>query len=112
MQAENIDSEVVWRNALTVERVDTANLTEEVTGCLGVELIFGERFFTHEQFELALVYLDHQRVLAAADGTVAHRKFGEVGLDLEADGSTMAAAFVLSNGATIHCAELLKTANV
>ena len=44
--------------------------------------------------EPALVHLDHQRVLAPADGAVAHGEFGEVRLDLEANRAAVTAAAV------------------
>ncbi len=77
-----------------MERIDAADLAEEVTRGAGVELVLSERLFTSEKPELALVYLDHERVLHLADRTVAHREFGEVSFDLETNCPAVARATV------------------
>ena len=94
MKAKNIYAEVVGRDALAMKRINAADLTEEVTGGLGVELVLGERLFARQQLELALMHLDHQGILATADRAVAHCEFREIGFDLKSDSATVATAFV------------------
>jgi len=85
-----------------MKRVDAADLAEEVPGCLGVELVLGERIFAGPELELALVHLDHECVPFAADRTVAHGEFREVSFDLEVDRAAMTSAFVLLKRTTTH----------
>ena len=94
-----------------MKRVDTADLTEEVTGGLGVELVLGERLFAGQQFELALMNLDHQRILTTADRAVAHGEFRKVGFDLKSDSATVATACVFLGRATTHRLKLHEGAN-
>ncbi len=90
----NIDTQIVWRDALAMERIDPADFAKKVSRCASVELILSERFFTCEKLEPALVHFDHKCVLPLADGAVAHREFWEVGLDFEANCSAVACAAV------------------
>src|SRR5258706_1137532 len=67
VEAENVDAQIVGRDALAVERIDAAHLAEEMPGGAGVEAVFGQRVFAGQQLETALVHLDHQRIPAPAD---------------------------------------------
>jgi len=102
LQAMDIDTQIVRRDPLAVERVDAAGPAEVMTGGLRVELVFGEFGFAGEELEPGLVHLDHQCVLAAADRTVALGQLGKVRLDLEADRATVTAADVLSQWPLVH----------
>lgn len=111
LQAKNIYPEIVGRDALAMKRVDAADLTEEVTGGLGVELILGERLFAGQQFELALMNLDHQGILTTADRAVAHCEFRKVRFDLKSDSATVATACVFLRRATFHRLKFPERAN-
>jgi len=101
-KAEDIDSKVVGRDSLTMKRIDAADLAEEVASCLGMELVLGEGLLTGQELELALVHLDHERVLPATDRTVAHGEFREVRLDLETYCAAVTTALVFLNQAGAH----------
>ncbi len=90
----NIDAQIVGRDALAMERIDSADFAKEVSRSARVELILSERFFTCEKPELALMHFDHESVLPLADGTVAHREFWEVGFNFEAYCAAVACAAV------------------
>jgi hypothetical protein len=91
-QAENIDTEIFRRDTLPMERINAASPAKEVARGHGVKAVFAERVFASEQLELALVNLDHQRILAAANRAIAGRQLGKIGLDLEANQSAMTTA--------------------
>lgn len=98
----HIDAEVVGCDALAVEGIDAADLAEVVPRGLGVELVLGEGLFAGQEAKLTLVHFDHERVLAQADGTVAHGQFGKVCLDLEAHGTAVTRALVLLHWTRTH----------
>ena len=85
--------------------LDAANAAEEMPCRLGMKLVLGERRFSGKEPELALVHLDHERVLAPADRTITHGEFWEVGLDLEPNGAAMATSLVALIRATTHDVE-------
>jgi len=93
---------MVRRDALAVKRIDAADLAEVVPRRPGVKAVLAELLSTGQQTELSLGDFDHERVLAFADGTVAHRQLREVRLDLEAHGAAMARTTVLLHGARTH----------
>ena len=105
MEAMDIDAEVVGCHTLSMKRVDAANAAEEMPCRLGMKLVLGERRFSGKEPELALVHLDHERVLAPADRTITHGEFWEVGLDLELNGAAMATSLVALIRATTHDVE-------
>jgi hypothetical protein len=84
VKALNIDSKMVRRDPLLVERVDAAYLTEEVRRCTGVKQVLGERGLASKKLQLSLAHLDHPRILAATDRVVAYSELREVNIDLEA----------------------------
>ena len=101
MEAMDIDAKVVGCHTLSMKRVDAANAAEEMPCRLGMKLVLGERRFSGKEPELALVHLDHQRVLAPADGAVAHRQLRKIGVDLEPDGAAMAGTLVGAHGRVV-----------
>lgn len=106
-QAEDIDAQVVRRDPLAMEGVDTADLAEVVLGSVSVKLVFGQELPALEQFELALVDLDHECVLLIADGTVTHGELREVRFDLEANRAAMTTPPVRLKRAATHDALFL-----
>ena len=102
VETEHIDAQVVGRDPLAVEGIDAAHLAEEVPSGLGVELILGQGRLAGEQFELALVNLDHECVLAPTDRAIAHGEFGEVGFDLETDRAAVATADIRFQWSSTH----------
>ena len=112
LKAKNIYSETVGRDTLAMKWVNAADLTEEVTGGLGVELVLSKRLFARQQLESTLMYLDHQCILAKADRAIAHCEFREIGFDLKSDRTTVATAFVFLKRATSHWLKLHERANV
>jgi hypothetical protein len=60
-------SEVVWCDTLAVKRVNAADLAKEVPRSSCVELILRQRVAAGDELKLALVNLDHERVLLLAD---------------------------------------------
>lgn len=91
----DIDAKVIRGDALAMKRIDAADPAEEVPRGHRVKLVFGKRILAREQFEVVLVHLHHQRVLAAADGAVASGQLGKVRFDLKADRAAMATTLVL-----------------
>lgn len=94
LKAMHVDAKVARGDPLSMERIDSANLAEEVSRRLGVKLVFGQRVVAGQKLELALVDLDHQCILLLANRAVAHREFREIGLDLKADCTAVACAKV------------------
>src|SRR5579883_3149637 len=92
VETKNVDAEVVRSDALAVERIDAAGTAEEMARGPGMELIFAEVMLSREKAKPALVHLDHQCVLPAADRAVAGGQFRKVGFDLEAHGPAVAAS--------------------
>lgn len=88
----DIDADKIGRHPLPVKRVNPACLAEKVARGFGVELIFGQLVCPSEQLKIAFVHLHHQRVLAAANRTVAGRQFWEIGRDCELHRAAMATA--------------------
>lgn len=101
-QAKHVDAKEVRRHAFAMERIYAARSTEVVAGRLRVKLVLDQAVASTQQPKPRFVNLDHERVLAAADRTIAGRQLGEVGLDLEVDGAAVAAARVSSNGSSTH----------
>lgn len=95
MQAKNVDAKTVGRDALAVERVDTASFAEVVTSSLRVKLILGKRFLARQELKLTFMNLDHECVLAPTNRAITHGEFRKVSFDLEAHGTTMTTALVL-----------------
>ena len=102
MRVGYTDAEVVGRDPFAMKRVDAADLAEEMAGGPGVEPVFAERLFAGKQGEPCFMHLDHECILPAADRAVTHRKFGKVGLDLEADGAAVATSKVFLHWTTTH----------
>lgn len=48
MQTKNVDAKKVRRDSFPVEGVNSADLAEKVSGSMGMELIFRERFFASQ----------------------------------------------------------------
>ncbi|MDV7392046.1 hypothetical protein RZS08_11850, partial [Arthrospira platensis SPKY1] len=94
-KAVDVYPEVIRRYSLPMERVNTANLAEEVLSCLGVKLVLRERLLAREETKLALVHLDHERILLPANRTVARSQFRKVSLYLKADCATVTASLNL-----------------
>ena len=94
-KAEDIDADKVRRHALAVEWIYPAGLAEEVPRGVCMELIFGQAILAAQQFKLAFMHLDHQRVLAATDRTVACRQFRKIGSDPKGNRTAMAAAAII-----------------
>jgi hypothetical protein len=78
-----------------MERINAAGLAKEVSRGHGMKAVFTEGVFASEQFELALVNLNHQHILATTNRAIAGRQLRKVGLDLEANRSAMTTATVL-----------------
>src|SRR6267154_4555693 len=72
VKAMNVDSQIVRSHALAMERVDAADLAEEVNRGFRMEPVLGKRLRSRQQFELALVHFDHERILPLADRAVAY----------------------------------------
>src|SRR5262252_8816754 len=85
VETEDVDAEIVGRDALAMEGIDAAFLAEEMARGHGVEPVLGEPILPGEQLEPSLVNSHHQRILAATDRAVARRQLGKIGLDLELD---------------------------
>lgn len=79
IETAGIHPEMGRRHPLAVKRINSADLAEKVAGGVRVELVFGETLCSGEQLEAAFVDLDHQRILAGADGAIARREFWKVG---------------------------------
>ena len=94
IKAKDIDSKIVWRDTFPVERIDAARLAEVMNRGVGMKPVLTQGRIVAEQAEIALMDLDHQGVLAAADRAVTRRELGETGVDLEANGAAMTAACV------------------
>jgi hypothetical protein len=94
-----------------MERINAADLTKEVARGHGVKAVFTQGVFASEQFELALVNLNHQRILAATNGAIARRQLRKIGLDLEANLSAMTTATVLLGSAIRHVSNSVKRPN-
>jgi len=92
VEAIHVDTEMVGCTTLAMEWIDAAGLAKKMMRRLCVKLILGERFGAGQQRETAFMHLDHQRILFAANRTVARRQFREVGVDFEADGAAVATA--------------------
>jgi hypothetical protein len=102
LQAEDVDSEIVWGDTLSVKRIDAADFAEVVASRLGMKLILGQEFRARQEPEFAFVNLDHQRVLSAANRAIAHGEFREISFDLELDRPAVAAAGVLLHWSRVH----------
>ena len=92
IEAMNIHPEIIRVHPLAVERINPADLAEEVAGGVGVELIFSQALRAGQQRELALMHFDHQRILAGTDRTIASRDFGEIRGDGKAHCAAVAGA--------------------
>ena len=112
VEADDIDSKVVWRDSLAMKRIDAADFAEEVASCLGMELVLGKGFLTGQELKPALVHLDHERVLPATDRTVAHGEFREVRFDLETYRAAVTTALVFLNRSSAHGVNGNRRANV
>src|SRR5690242_14866204 len=102
VQAVHVDAEIIGCDALAMEWVDATDLAKKMARRLRVEPVLGEEVLTGQQAKLVLVHLHHQSVLAPADGTVAHRELGKIGVDLEAHGSAMAASGIRLHRSSAH----------
>lgn len=105
MEAEDVDSQIVGRDSLAMKRIDAADLAEEMPSCLGMELVLGQGLLAGQEPELALVNFNHEGVLPATDRTIAHGEFWKVRLDLEPNGTAVAAALVFLKRTTCHSEE-------
>ena len=85
-----------------MEGIDAARLAEEMACGHGVESVLGEGVFAGQEFEPIFMNLDHQRIPATADRAIAGGQFWEVTLNLEFNGTAMAAAAILLYGAICH----------
>src|SRR6266542_1416058 len=102
VKAENVDTEIIRRDAFAMERIDSTHVAETMARSHRVESVLHKRIFSGQQLESALVDFHHQRVLASTDRTIARRQLGEVGLDLELDRPAMATAAVLLHWSSTH----------
>lgn len=96
VQTQYVYSQIVRRDTLAVEWVNTANFAKEMPSGLRVVLIFSKRVAAGEKNELAFVNLDHQRVFSSADRAVTLSELWEIRFDLESDTAAMTAAGVFS----------------
>jgi hypothetical protein len=74
--------------------MDPTDFAKVVPRGMRVERVFRERFLTLQEFELALVHLNHQSILATAYGAIAHGQLRKVGLDFKPHCSAMATPYV------------------
>ncbi|MEJ0008828.1 MAG: hypothetical protein WDM77_21305 [Steroidobacteraceae bacterium] len=102
IKAEYVDSKVIRRNALPVERVNTASSAEIVGRYVTMELIRGQEIATAQERKGALLHLNHQGVLPATDRAVAGCQLSEIGFNLEGDLATMTASPIQLNSPCSH----------
>ena len=105
IQTEDIDTQILRCDALAMKWINAACLAEKMTRSHGVKAVFSQRVVTGQQPELTFVNLHHQRILAPTDRTIAGGQLGKISLNLEGDGTAMAAAAILLCGSMWHLVE-------
>jgi hypothetical protein len=98
----HVDAAMIGSHAPVVERIDAARAGEGMACGHRVETMLGERVLAGERPEPAFMDLDHERVPAPANGTIAGRELREVRLDLEADGAALTAIKVIPQRPIVH----------
>ena len=103
VKAVHVYSKVIRCNSLAMERVDATDLAEEVDSGSGMEAVLGEKLCSGQQSEVTLMHFDHKRVLAFADGAVAHSELRKIRLNLKMHCTAVAGSCVALHWSRTHC---------